>query len=197
MDQTTMTPMRPKIKGWVIGIVIILVLALWIGGAYNSLVTIRENVDNKWAQIDTQLERRYDLIPNLVASVKGVTAQEKAIFGQLAEARTHYAGATTPESRAEAANQVESSLGRILVIMENYPTLQSSQAFRDLMTELEGSENRIAVARKDYNDAVTTLNAKTTRFPGNVVASLFGIEKRAYFAKTDAAGTVPTVDFTN
>lgn len=196
MDQTTNTTIAPhKSRVGLIILGIVVLLALWLGTSYNSLVTVREGVNNKWAQIDTQLQRRYDLIPNLVNSVKGVTKQEQAIFGELADARTRYSGATTPEARTEAANQVESGLGRLMVIVENYPVLQSSQSFRDLMTELEGTENRIAVARKDYNDAVTTLNAKITRFPGNLVASLFSIEKRAYFGKTDAAATVPTVDF--
>lgn len=198
MDQTTNTtiaPRKPKTGLIILGVVIL--LAVWLGASYNSLVSVREGVNNKWAQIDTQLERRYDLIPNLVSTVKGITKQEQAVFGEIAEARTRYSGATTPEARTEAANQVETTLGRLLVITENYPTLQSTSAFRDLMTSLEGTENRIAVARKDYNDSVTTLNTKITRFPGNLVASLFGIEKRTYFGKTEGAETVPTVDFTN
>lgn len=177
-------------------ILIVLVVVLgWLGLSYNSLVTGRESVDNKWAQIDTQLQRRYDLIPNLVSTVKGLTAQEQTVFGQLAEARTQYAGATNPEARATAANNVESSLGRILVIVENYPELRSSAAFQDLMTALEGSENRIGVARKDYNDAVTSLNARIARFPSNVTALIFGIDKRSYFGKSEGAGEVPTVKF--
>ncbi len=184
--------MKKSTKIWLIILVVVLG---WLGLSYNSLVTGREGVDNKWAQIDTQLQRRYDLIPNLVSTVKGVTAQEQTVFGQLAEARTQYAGATNPEARASAANGVESSLGRILVIMENYPELRSSEAFRDLMTALEGSENRVGVARKDYNDAVTSLNARIARFPSNLVAGIFGVSKRSYFGKAEGAGEVPVVKF--
>jgi LemA protein len=180
-------------KGLIIGVLII--LAIWVFSSYNGIVTKNEAVNNTWAQIDTQLARRYDLIPNLVSTVKGVTKQEQTVFGELATARTQYTGAQTPAARTEAANQVEGALGRLLVIVENYPNLQSSAAFRDLMTQLEGSENRIAVARKDYNDAVTSLNTTIKRFPGNLVAGIFGFDARAYFVAPEAAQTVPTVDF--
>ena len=195
MDSTIPTVGKGKIKGGVIVIVVVLLLALWLGTTYNSLVSLNENINNNWAQIDTQLTRRYELIPNLLGTLKGFSKQEQVVFGDLADARSRYAGAVTPQAKAEAANQVEGALARLMVIVENYPTLQSSQAYRDLMTSLEGTENRIAVARKDYNDAVTALNTKLVRFPGGLVGSLFGVEKRVYFEKAENADSVPTVNF--
>ena len=185
-------------KKILIGIVgIAIILGIFSVGKYNSLVTINEQVNNKWAQIENQLQRRYDLIPNIVNTVKGNTQQEIDVFTALAEARTRYAGATTQEGQVAGANATESALGRLLMISENYPALQSSQAFQNLQVELEGSENRIAVARKDYNDAVTVLNTKVAFFPGSVFAKLFGFNSRIYFENTEASNEVPTVDFNN
>ncbi len=175
--------------------VLILIIGVWVAESYNTLVKQDEQVNNKWAQVDTQLERRYDLIPNLVSTVKGIAKQEQEVFGKLADARMRYAGATTPEARAQAANETESALGRLLVIVENYPNLQSSQAFRDLMVSLEGSENRIAVARKDYNDAVTAFNTKVKTFPASTVASMFNFDARTYFEVREEAKQVPVVNF--
>ena len=133
-----------KIGLIVLGVVV--VLGLLIGGAYNSLVSSNENVNGKWAQIDTQLARRYDLVPNLVETVKGISNQEKDVFKSLADARSRYAGASTPEARVGAANEIETSLSRLLVVVENYPTLRSSEAYQNLMIQLEGTENRINIA---------------------------------------------------
>lgn len=177
-------------------VVIVAVLAVaYVATVYNRYIALQEDVNNEWAQVDNQLQRRFDLIPNLVESVKGITKQEQTVFSDLANARTRYAGAATVDDRAAAANQVEGALARLLVITENYPQLRSSEAFTSLMTQLEGTENRLSVARKDYNDAVRTLNTTIKRFPGNVVASLFGIKEHTYFEIKDEVKANPEVKF--
>ncbi len=177
---------------------ILAVIAALIGfslvGTYNSLVTQSQNVDNQWAQVETQYQRRFDLIPNLVEATKGIFEQEQEVFGKIAEARQGYAGAQTPDERAEAAAQVESALGRLLVIVENYPQLRSSETVTGLMDELAGTENRVSVERKRYNDQVKTFNTQVKRFPTNLIASMFGFNERAYFESVDAAETAPKVD---
>ena len=183
--------------GWIIPAGIILILVLWTVSVYNRLVSQNVAIDAQWAQVENQLQRRFDLIPNLVNTVKGVANQEQEVFGAIAEARTRYSGATTPDQRALAAGQVESALGRLLVITENYPQLQSSQAFRDLMVQLEGTENRIAVERMNYNNQVKVLNADIRRIPALFFARLFGITEREYFEVSEEAQQNPMVDFKN
>lgn len=196
MDQSQSSMGISTSKKILIGVVgIAVILGIYGVSTYNSFVGLNEKVNNAWAQIDTDLQRRYDLIPNLVASVKGIAAQEREVFTAIADARTRYAGATTPESRAQAANQVESSLSRLLVIMENYPQLRSSEAFTGLMVQLEGSENRIAVSRKDYNNIVATFNTLLKRFPGSVFGRVFGFSTRTYFEITNEARETPKVEF--
>lgn len=182
---------------WIVVVLVVLIVLGWGVSKKNFFVTQNENINVQWAQVENQYQRRFDLIPNIVATVKGVAQQEQEVFGAIAEARTRYSGAVTPDQKAQAATQVESALGRLLVIAENYPVLQSSQAYRDLIVSLEGTENRISVERKKYNDEVKTLNTSVKVFPSSVVASLFGVKERAYFEVTDAAATAPTVDFTN
>ncbi len=184
-----------KNKILVIVLVLVVVLVFWIVGGYNSFVRQNEAINGQWAQVETQLQRRFDLIPNVMNTVKGITKQEKDVFSQLADARTRYAGSTTIDQKATAAGQVESSLGRLLLIAENYPQLQSSQSFRDLTVELEGTENRISVERMKYNDLVKNLNAGVKVFPSSIIASIFGVKERPYFEVTDAAQAVPKVDF--
>ena len=184
-----------KNKKILIVVAVVVLLVLWVVGKYNSFITLNENINNQWAQVDTQLQRRFDLIPNVVKTIKGNTKQEKDVFTALADARTHYAGSTTVDQKAKAAGEVESSLSRLLVIAENYPVLQSSQAFRDLTVELEGTENRISVERMKYNDLVKSLNTSVKRFPSSIIASIFGIPERAYFEIKDTAKEVPNVDF--
>jgi LemA protein len=183
--------------GWIIPVGIILVLVVWGVSTYNRLVSQNVAIDAQWAQVENQFQRRFDLIPNLVNTVKGIAAQEQEVFGAIADARTRYSGATTPDERAKAAGQVESALGRLLVITENYPQLQSSQAFRDLMVQLEGTENRIAVERMNYNNQVKVLNIAVKRFPTMIFANIFGIDERAYFEVSAEAQQNPTVDFKN
>ena len=175
-------------------IALIVVIALPLVGAYNNLVTKSQTVDNSWAQVQTQYQRRFDLIPNLVNSVEGAMAQEREVFGALATARTAYAGAQTPESQVAAATQVESALSRLLVIMENYPTLRSNENVTRLMDELAGTENRIAVERSRYNDTVTDYNLTVSRFPGSLVASLFAFSSKPLFTTTPGADQAPEVN---
>lgn len=183
--------------GWILVIAVVLLCVNWVWGQYNRLVVSNEKIDSQWAQIDNQLQRRFDLIPNVVNTVKGVSKQEQDVFGAIAEARTRYSGAVTSNEKAQAANQVESALGRLLVIAENYPQLQSSQAYRDLMVTLEGTENRLSVERKNYNDMVKEYNVEVKRFPASLIARLFGFEDRSYFEVQDSAKVNPTVDFSN
>lgn len=182
---------------WIVVLVIVVLLVVWGVSSYNGFVRQNEAITGQWAQVENQFQRRYDLIPNIVATVKGVAAQEQSVFTAIADARTHYAGATTQDAKAAAAGEVESALGRLLVITENYPTLQSSQSFRDLTTELEGTENRIAVERMKYNDLVRAYDTSVKTFPSSVLAKIFGMSEHAYFNAPEAATTAPQVNFTN
>jgi LemA protein len=184
-----------KLSIGVIIVIVVVVLLLWGLSIRNGFVTKSQNVDAKFSIIDTNLQRRFDLIPNLVSTVKGLTKQEQEVFGTIAEARSHYAGATTTDAKAQAAGQFESALGRLLVITENYPALRSSEAFQTLMAQLEGTENRIAVSRKDYNDAVQDYNTTVVRFPANIVAKIFGYQAKTYFTAPEAAKINPQVNF--
>ncbi|MEK7076980.1 MAG: LemA family protein [Patescibacteria group bacterium] len=176
-------------------IIIVGVAALYGWSTYNNLVTANENVDNQWAQVETQYERRLDLIPNLVASVKGIMNQEQAVFGAIADARTRYAGAVTINDKASAATQVESALGRLLAVIENYPQLKSAENVQTLMAQLEGTENRVSVERKRFNDMVRDYNLVTKRFPSRLLASIFGFGDRTYFEAAPGAENAPKVEF--
>jgi LemA protein len=186
-----------KNKTVLVVLLVVVLVIFWIVGKYNYFVNQNEAITGQWAQVENQLQRRFDLIPNVINTVKGITKQEKDVFEKLAEARTRYAGATTTDQKASAAGQVESTLSRLLVVVENYPTLNSSQSFRDLTIQLEGSENRISVERMKYNDLVKNLNASVKRFPSSILASIFGVGERSYFEITEGAEVVPKVDFSN
>jgi LemA protein len=173
---------------------IVFVFGLWVMGSYNSLVRMSEGVDTQFAQIETQYQRRFDLIPNLVTSVQGVMKQETSIFTALAEARKGYAGAVSSSAKAEARGQVESALGRLLVITENYPALKSSENVQTLMSQLEGTENRISVERMRYNDLVKEYNVSVKSFPGNFLAKVFGFNIKKMFESDKAAVTAPKVN---
>jgi LemA protein len=180
----------------------VLLAVLVLGGifywtTYNSLVSANENVDNQWAQVETQYQRRFDLIPNLVESVKGAMAQEQAIFIGIAEARTRYTGASSANDKAAAATEVEGALGRLLVVMENYPELRSSETVQTLMAQLEGTENRISVERKRYNDLVRDFNVKIKQVPAKWIASSLGYAERNYFEAVEGSEVAPEVNFTN
>ena len=176
-----------------VGVVLVLIIGFF-WSSYNNLVTANEGVTTQWQQVETQYQRRFDLIPNLVESVKGAMAQEQKVFGDLAEARTRYSGATTPDEKAAAANQVEGALGRLLVVMENYPQLKSMETVQTLMAQLEGTENRISVERQRYNDKVNGYNVMVKRFPTNLMAGMFGFGERTYFESEKGAETAPKVN---
>lgn len=172
---------------------IVLVIGLSAMSSYNSLVAMNETVDTQWAQVETQYQRRFDLIPNLVASVQGSMKQETAIFTAIASARQGYAGARTTDEKAVAAGQMESSLGRLLMITENYPVLKSNENVQSLMAQLEGTENRVSVERMRYNDIVKGYNVKVKSFPGNLFAKLFGFDVKKMFEADAAAASAPKV----
>ncbi|MDD5430628.1 MAG: LemA family protein [Candidatus Pacebacteria bacterium] len=187
--------MSKTIKIIIIAVVIIGAIILYATSVYNKLVTMSTSVDAQWAQVETQYQRRVDLIPNLVESVKGVMKQETTVFLGIAEARKSYAGATSVEEKVKAGNQVESALGKLLVIMENYPQLNSSQSVQTLMAQLEGAENRISVERTRYNDAVKTFNLTIKKLPVNIFAGMFGFIQRDYFEAAPGAENAPSVSF--
>ena len=186
----------------IILIVVIAVLAIWAVTGYNSLVGMDEGVSNQWANVETQYQRRADLIPNLVNTVKGYAAHEQETLTGVVEARSKATqikvdpADLTPEKLAEyQAAQGQLAMGKLLAITENYPDLKANQNFLELQAQLEGTENRINVARKNFNDAAKDFNTAIRRFPKNILAGLFGFEKRAYFEAQAGAETAPTVEF--
>lgn len=182
-------------KGWIIaGIVVVVLVGMAVGG-YNSLVSRNETVNGKWAQVESQLQRRSDLVPNLVATVQGLAAQERAVIQSVTDARAKLAGAQGPAAKAEANDQLSGSLSRLLVVVENYPTLKSDKNFLALQDELAGTENRLASARNDYNDAVQLFNAKIQSFPSVLYAKMFAFSPKEYFRAAEGAKQVPQVKF--
>lgn len=188
--------MSKGLKVFIIAAVVVVIILFSLIGSYNKMVTLDQNVNQSASNIDTQLQRRSDLIPNLVATVKGYAAQEKDIFTAVADARARLAGAKTITERAEADSQLSGSLSRLLAIVENYPNLKSDKNFRDLSVALEGTENRINIARKDYNSTVGEYNSYTRRFPNFILAGMFGFEQKPYYKAAEGAKEVPKVDFT-
>ena len=185
------------------GLIVVGVLALivlWFGGTYvgrrNEMVRKNETVKAAWSQVDNVLQRRADLIPNLVETVKGFAAQEQTVFTNIANARAAMAGAHTPQERIAANGQLDSALSRLLVVVENYPQLKSNENFLRLQDELAGTENRIAVERKRYNDAIQDYNTYIALFPNNIVASLSGFTRNdAYFKAEEGSRQAPHVQF--
>lgn len=193
-----------KKKSTIITIAIVAVVAIWAVSAYNGLVNLDEGVANKWGDVETQYQRRADLIPNLVNTVKGYAAHEQETLESVIAARSNATqikvdpGNLTPEKLAEyqeAQGQVTSALGKLLAITENYPDLKANQNFLELQAQLEGTENRINVARMNFNEATKKYNTAIRRFPKNILAGMFGFEKRSYFESQDGAETAPQVQF--
>ena len=185
--------------GLTIGVVVILA-ALIIGGQVmsgrNTLVTEKNDIDGKWAQVDNDMKRRADLIPNLVETVKGFAKQEQTVIGEVTSARAALVGAHSRTDEINANSQLGGALGRLLVLQENYPQLKSNENFLRLQDELAGTENRIAVSRRDYNEAIRRYNTDVELFPRNIAASLFGFQKDdAYFKTTEEEKKVPQVKF--
>lgn len=172
-----------------------LMAAVSSGCSYNRFVGQEEAIKAQWAQVENQLQRRNDLIPNLVETVKGIAQQEKDVFGQIAESRARLAGARTPEETIDAANQQSAALARLLVVVESYPQLKSNEQFNRLMDELSGTENRVAVERMRYNERVQEYNTARRQFPANITAGIFGFKEYPLFKAPPEALKVPRVDF--
>lgn len=193
-----------KNKGLIITIVVIALVALWGISSYNGLVSMDENVSNSWANVETQYQRRSDLIPNLVNTVKGYAKHESQTLESVMAARSQATQVKidpsncTPQQLAayqKAQGDVTTALGKLLAITENYPDLKANQNFLELQSQLEGTENRINVARKDFNDTAKKYNTSLRRFPRNIIASMFGFEKRNYFEAEAGAEKAPKVEF--
>jgi LemA protein len=187
-------------KTGTIVLVVVAVIALLVGGAYvssrNQMVTKNETVKSAWAQVDVVLQRRADLIPNLVETVKGFAAQEQTVFHDIASARSALLGAKTPADKIAANGQLDGALGRLLLIVENYPQLKSNENFLRLQDELAGTENRIAVERKRYNDALQDYNTYVGLFPNNIFARWSGFQRNnAYFTASESSREAPKVQF--
>ena len=179
---------------WIIVGVLFLV-GVYVVSTYNGLISTNNQADGQWAQVESQYQRRFDLIPNLIASVQGAMKQETAIFTGLANARAAYAGARTVNDKVIAAQGVDSALARLLAISENYPQLKSIDTVNNLMSQLEGTENRIAVERMRYNEIVKDYNLKTKTFPSSVVSNMFGLASREYFKSVTGSEAAPKVNF--
>jgi LemA protein len=181
--------------GYVIAGVVVVVLVLAIVGIYNSLVKLRNRVDNAWAQVDVQLKRRYDLIPNLVETVKGYASHEKSTFEQVVEARNRALAAGTVEEQAQAENFLTGALRQLFALAESYPDLKASQNFSELQAQLAETENKIAVSRQIYNDSVLTFNNKVQTVPSNMVAAMTGFSVKPFFEAPEEAEQAPEVRF--
>ena len=186
-----------KILLIILGIIILFGIIIFssIKGTYYSLVTLDEGVKTAWAQVENQLQRRFDLIPNYVETVKGYAKHEKELFVKVTEARSKVGGATNITDKIKANNELSGALSRLLLVVERYPDLKANQNFIRLQDELAGTENRIAVERRRYNETVKTYNIKVRSFPTNILAGLFGFEKAAFFEVPEAAKAVPKVKF--
>lgn len=203
LNETKMEKKSNK-KGWIIAGVVILVIALWGISGYNGLVSMDENVNGKWANVETQYQRRSDLIPNLVSTVKGYAKHESQTLEAVMAARSQATQVKidpsncTPQQLAQyqkAQGDVTTALGKLLAITENYPDLKANQNFLELQSQLEGTENRINVARKDFNDAAKEYNVAIRRFPKSILAGMFGFEKKNYFEAEAGAEKAPKVEF--
>ena len=176
-------------------IAIVAIIGLALVGAYNGMVQKSEAVDSSFAEIDTYLKRRADLIPQLVSTVQGYTNHETEIIKSITDARAKLTSASSVEEKSNANNELKASLNALMVVVENYPDLKSSENFRQLTDEISGTENRIAVARKNYNQEVKKYNTSIKTFPNNILAGMFGFKPKAYFEINDADREVPSVNF--
>lgn len=182
----TLTPIH-----WIVAVVVILLLVFV--GYYNSFITQTNAIDGQWKQIEVQYQRRVDLIPNLIESVKGLQRQEQRIFNEVNEARKSYAGAAKTEDRVRSANQLEGALSRLIAVFENYPQIKSDTAVVKLMDELAGTENRVAVERRRYNEVVQNYNTSVSTLPGRLFASLMGFQPKTYFQSAPGSENAPEV----
>jgi LemA protein len=176
--------------------VILVAIAVGVSGcSYNKFTTQEEAIKAQWAQVQNQIQRRNDLIPNLVETVKGYATHEQSVFKEIADSRSQLLAAKTPEETIAASNQQTAALGRLLAVVENYPNLKANEQFNRLMDELAGTENRLATERMRYNERIQEYNTQRRRFPSNVTAKMFGFKEYPYFAAPPAAQAAPKVDF--
>ena len=185
----------PFLNPFTLVIALAIVLILVSVGYYNSFVTQTNAIEGQWKQVEVQYQRRVDLIPNLVESVKGIQKQEQKIFGDVSAARANYVGARNPEEKVKSANELEGSLSRLLAIFENYPQIKSDQAVLKLMDELAGTENRVAVERRRYNEIVQNYNTSISTLPGKLFAGVMGFQPKTYFQATPGSENAPKVNF--
>lgn len=186
--------LRRSTAVWIV-LGIIVASLLWVLGGYNGLVSAREAVRGAWAQVETQYQRRADLVPNLVNTVKGAAGFEQETLTAVTQARTQWLSAQGRPAQIAAADGFDAAFARLLATVEAYPQLQATQAFRDLMTQLEGTENRIATARRDYNQEVQRYNVRVKRFPGNLLAGFFGFAPETMFQAAEGSENAPEVNF--
>ena len=187
--------MKKSNIGLICVIAVVAIIAIMMISGYNGMVSKQENVESALSDLDVMLQRRADLIPNLVSTVKGYTSHETEIIDKITEARSNLVNAKSIEEKSKANSELSKSLDGLMVIVENYPELKSSENFQQLSDELAGTENRIAVARKDYNSAVKTFNTTIKKFPNNMLAGMFGFEKGTYFEADEQSTEVPNVNF--
>jgi LemA protein len=185
------------VVGVLIAVVVLVVIGVvaWAISVNNRLVTLQEGVHSAWGQVETVLQRRFDLIPNLVSTVKGYAKHEKDVLEEVTKLRSQWGAAKTTDDKVKAAGQLEAGLSRLLLVAENYPDLKASQGFRDLQYELSGTENRISVERQRYNDVVRTYNTAIRQFPASFIAGMRGFSNAAYFESDKEAKKAPKVDF--
>ncbi len=179
----------------IIVIALLVILGAWGIGSYNGLVGLKETIDNQSSNIETQLQRRADLIPNLVNTVKGYTSHESEVLGAISDARAKLSGAGSMSEKAAADSELSNAVSRLLVVVENYPNLKADTQFSALTNELAGTENRITVARKDYNASVKEYNQKIKMFPGSIIAGMFGFASADYFEASESSKEAPVVNF--
>ena len=193
-----------KALPWIVVLGILAIIALWVANVYNSFVAAEEEVESAWSQVENQYQRRADLVPNLVATVKGYAAHEQETLEGVIEARAKATQITIDPEHATAEQltafqaaqgELSQALGRLLAIAENYPDLKANENFRDLQAQLEGTENRIAIARQLFNESARTYNTKIRRFPNNIIAGICGFEKKPYFEAEEGANKAPKVEF--
>ena len=190
-------PLYSKPWFWILIIIaIIAIIALWLIGTYNNFIIMTQKIDNQWAQVETQYQRRIDLIPNLVNTAKGYMQFERSLLNEITELRTQWMSMTDVDDKVNIGNALDSALGRLIAVFESYPTLQASQPIASLMDELAGTENRIAVERMRYNERVRAYNTAVLVFPSNMIANMFGFSQRPYFESQEGAEIAPVVNLT-
>jgi LemA protein len=184
------------LKAWFWVLVVIAIVVLWIIATYNNFIVMTQAIDNQWAQVETQYQRRIDLIPNLVNTAKGYMQFERSLLDEITALRTQWMSTTDVDDKVNIGNALDSALGRLIAVYENYPELKSIQAVASLMDELAGTENRIAVERMRFNDRVREYNTGVLMFPSNILANMFGFKERPYFQAEEGAEIAPVVNLT-